>query len=139
MLSRAQSAAHASGDGYAWLTASIFLNRIQLAHGKLHQAAATCEMIIRQGLQPPIGALAYYDLGWLHHEWNERETAAAWAAEGIQLSSRNDGCDELQAAGCATLARVRLNTRRNAGPPTFAGVLMCTITQLSCTFVQSRL
>lgn len=107
MLSSAQSAGHNSGDTYAWLTASIFLNRIQLAHGKLHQAAATCAEIIRQGVQLPIGALAYYDLGWLHHEWNELETAAAWTAEGIRLSGRNDGCDELQAAGFATLAFIR--------------------------------
>ena len=107
MLSSAQSAGYKSGDTYAWLTASIFLNRIQLARGKLHLAATTCEEIIRRGLQLPIGALAYYDLGWLHNEWNELETAAAWIAEGIKLSSRNDGCDELQAAGCATLAIIR--------------------------------
>ncbi len=107
MLSIAQSAGYHSGDTYAWLTASIFLNRIQLARGKLHQAATTCEEIIRQGLQLPIGSLAYYDLGWLHYEWNELETAVAWIAEGIKLSSRDDGCDELQAAGYATLAIIR--------------------------------
>ncbi len=107
MLSDAQSAGYNSGDTYAWLTASIFLNRIQLARGKLHQAATTGEEIIRQGLQLPIGALAYYDLGWLYHEWNELETAAAWTAEGIKLSNRGGGCDELQAVGFAALAIIR--------------------------------
>jgi LuxR family maltose regulon positive regulatory protein len=107
MLSSARSAGYTSGDTYAGLTASIFLNRIQLAWGKLHQAAATFEEIIRQGLPLAIGALAYYDLGWLHYEWNELETAAAWIADGNKLGSRDDGCDELRAAGLATLAIVR--------------------------------
>jgi LuxR family maltose regulon positive regulatory protein len=107
MLSAAQNAACSSGDAYASLTAAIYLNKIQLAAGHLHQAAIGYEEILRQSEPLAMAALACYDLGRLHYEWNELEAAATWAAEGIRLSGQPDGCDELQAVGFTTLALIR--------------------------------
>jgi len=107
MLASARNAASGSGDGYAWLTASIYLNKIQLAAGLLHPAAMRYEEILREGKPLAIASLAHYDLGALHYEWNELETAATCTVEGIRLSGQQDGCDELQAVGFANLASIR--------------------------------
>jgi LuxR family transcriptional regulator, maltose regulon positive regulatory protein len=107
MLLAAQNAALSSGDAYAALTAAIYLNKIQIASGHLHQAAIRYEEILRQSEPLAMASLACYDLARLHFEWNELEAAATWAAEGIRLSSQPDGCDELQAVGFTTLAVIR--------------------------------
>ena len=63
MLASAQSAASASGDAYAWLTAAIFLNQDQLAAGLLHPAATRFEEILRESKPLGMASLAHYDLG----------------------------------------------------------------------------
>jgi LuxR family transcriptional regulator, maltose regulon positive regulatory protein len=106
MLAEAQVAARRSGDTYAWLTASIFLNKALIDRGKLRQAATACAKLISQDVQAPIIALAYNDLAALHREWNELDVAATYATEGLRQSDQG-GCGDLQAACYSTLALVR--------------------------------
>jgi LuxR family transcriptional regulator, maltose regulon positive regulatory protein len=114
MLSGAQRAALASGDAYAWLTSSIYLNAGQMAAGKLHQAARTYAELIPQGEPLAMVSLACYDLGRLHYEWDELETAANWTTDGIRRAAQADGCEELQAVGFADLALIRQAQGRTA-------------------------
>jgi LuxR family maltose regulon positive regulatory protein len=105
-LAEAQHAASRSGNDYVRCAALVFLSRAQQARGKLRQAGAACRQIVAQGGQLPITALAHYDLGRLHYEWNDLAQAAGHLQQGLELSQRGGGVEFLF-SGYTTLALVR--------------------------------
>ncbi|MCP4541034.1 MAG: hypothetical protein GY832_28190 [Chloroflexi bacterium] len=72
-LAEAERTAGGSGNDYAWLTARVFLSRIQAARGRLRQAAESYRLVIEQGTQSPMVTLACADLGRLLYERNDLE------------------------------------------------------------------
>jgi LuxR family maltose regulon positive regulatory protein len=105
-LLEAQRAGRASGNEYARWMASVFLNKIEAARGRLRQAAESCRQIIHQAGQPPVVCLAHYDLGRLLYEWNDLEAAASHLQQGIELA-RRAGSVEFEGGGYSILAFVR--------------------------------
>jgi len=77
-----------SGNLYAQLTAELFLARTLASRGALRESAQRYPSIIQRGPQVPIVALAYSDLGSLHFEWDELETAESYVRQGLDLSRR---------------------------------------------------
>ncbi|UCE90913.1 MAG: tetratricopeptide repeat protein, partial [Methanobacteriota archaeon] len=75
-LTEAQRAGKGSVNEYARWTGYVFLNRIRVARGQLREAAVAYRHMIQQGERLPLIALAHYDLGRLHYEWNELDSAA---------------------------------------------------------------
>jgi LuxR family maltose regulon positive regulatory protein len=99
--------AQASENDYAWLTAKIFLGRAKAVRGQLHEAADVFREALRSEKRAPILAVALLDLGALHYEWDEIETAKEYLDQAIDISNAS-GNIEFQAAGC--LLQVRLYT-----------------------------
>jgi LuxR family maltose regulon positive regulatory protein len=97
-LVEAQENAVRSGNWYAQLTSELFLARTIASRGAIREAASKYPSIIERGPQVPIAALAYFDLGSLHYEWNELEKAEIYLQQGLDLS-RNMGMAEFQTAG----------------------------------------
>ena len=105
-LAEAQHAARGTENDTARVAALVFLNRLQVARGRLGRAAASCRQMIEQSGQLPMVALAHHDLGRLLYEWNELDTAADHLEQGIDLS-RHSGNTEFLVSGCGTLAVIR--------------------------------
>jgi len=105
-LSEAQRTGQGSGNEYARWTGYVFLNRIRVARGQLREAAAAHRHMIQQGERLPLIALAHYDLGRLHYEWNELEAAAKHLVQGLEQSRRSRR-PELEIGGYATLAAIK--------------------------------
>ena len=97
-LIEAQVQASQSGNLYAQLTSELFLARTLASRGQLRESAERFPSIIQRGPLVPIVALAYFDMGYLHYEWNERETAEFYLQQGLDLSHRT-GNMEFQIAG----------------------------------------
>lgn len=97
-LVEAQEKAGRSGNWYAQLTSEIFLARTLASRGAIREAASKYSPIIERGPQVPVAALAYFDLGSLHYEWNELEKAEIYLQQGLDLSRRT-GIVEFQIAG----------------------------------------
>lgn len=97
-LVEAQEKAVRSGNWYAQLTSELFLARTLASRGAIREAALKYPSIIERGPQVPIAALAYFDLGSLHYEWNELEQAEIYLQQGLDLSRRM-GTVEFQTAG----------------------------------------
>ena len=97
-LVEAQDNAVRSSNWYAQLTSELFLARTLASRGAIRQAASKYPSIIERGPQVPITALAYFDLGSLHYEWNELEMAEVVLHQGLELS-RRAGVVEFQIAG----------------------------------------
>ena len=106
-LSEAEQAGRTSGNDFARWTATIFLNRIRMAQGKLCQAAEVGRQIMQQGGQLPVLALARYDLGRLSLERNDLAAAMDYAIQGIELSRRGGGV-EFMAGGYLLLALIQV-------------------------------
>ena len=87
-LVEAQEKSARSANLYAQLTSELFLARTLASRGLLHQAAERFPSIIQRGPQVPIVALAYSDLGSIHYEWDELETAETYLQQGLALSRR---------------------------------------------------
>ncbi len=105
-LLEAQAEARRSGNRHVEVAATIFLNRTLIARGKLREAAAAYSRLIGEGSQVPLLALAYYDLGRLHGEWDDRQAAEECAGRGWELSQRSSNAEQ-QAAGHVALALAR--------------------------------
>jgi len=97
-LVEAQEKAARSGNLYVQLTSEIFLARTLASRGAMREAASKYTSIIQRGLQVPVVALAYFDLGSLHYEWNELEKAELYLQQGLDLSRRTRNV-EFQVAG----------------------------------------
>jgi len=106
VLAEAERAARGIDNHYVRLTALVFQNRIQIARGRLCQAAATTRSLIEQAGGVPVGALAFYDLARLELEWNRPGEAGAAAEQGLELARRS-GSAEFEAAGYGLLATIR--------------------------------
>ncbi len=105
VLAEAEHAGRRSGNTYARFVALIFMNRVRLGQGRLHEAAAACHSIIEQGGSVPIVALAHADLGRIHLEWNDLRAAVNHVLRGLDLSQKTD-TGEYQAACLAVMALI---------------------------------
>jgi LuxR family maltose regulon positive regulatory protein len=112
-LQEARRAAAGSGNDYARLTALLFLNRIDIARGRLRRGAAFCREVIAQGEQVPILSLFHHDVGTLLYEWDDLDAAADQLERGIELCRRH-GTFEWSTGSYALLARVREVQGRSA-------------------------
>lgn len=97
-LAEAQEKAFRSGNLYAQLTSEIFLARTQASRGAILEAALKYPSIIERGAQVPVAALAYFDLGSIHYEWNDQEKGEHYLQQGLDLSRRTRNV-EFQIAG----------------------------------------
>ena len=98
VLVEAQEETRRSDNLYAQLTAELFLARTLASRGAIREAAGRYPSIIQRGAQIPIIALAYFDLGSIHYEWNELEKAEFYLKQGMELSQRTRTV-EFQIAG----------------------------------------
>jgi LuxR family maltose regulon positive regulatory protein len=105
-LGQARRAALGSENDYARLTALLFLNRIDIARGRLRQGAAFCRQVIAQGERVPVVSLFYHDLGGLLYEWNELDAAAEQLEQAIDLCRRT-GTFEWSTGSYSMLALIR--------------------------------
>lgn len=106
LLVEAERAGRVAGNAYAQLTAQVFLNRVQAAHGRLQQAFQAGQRIVEQGGQAPIVAIAHIDLGRLCYEWDDLDAATDHFQQGIDLARRTNA-REFLAVGHGALALVR--------------------------------
>jgi LuxR family maltose regulon positive regulatory protein len=97
-LDEAQDKAQRAENFYAQLTSELFLARTLASRGAIREAAGRYPSIIQRGAQIPVIALAYFDLGTLHYEWNELEKAELYLQQGMELSRRTRNV-EFQIAG----------------------------------------
>jgi LuxR family maltose regulon positive regulatory protein len=97
-LVQAQANAIGSDNLYAQLTSEIFLARTLASGGAIRAAMAKYPAIIQRGPQVPVVALAHFDLGFLHYEWDELEKAEGYLQQGMELSKRTRNV-EFQIAG----------------------------------------
>lgn len=94
--------------------ASMMWAMSQTDYGQLHAAAATYRSIIELGTQAglkiflPAGQ-GYIGLAGVHLEWNERETAAAYLQQGMEL------CRQGGLAGLSTAHAVAARLRQAEG------------------------
>ena len=107
-LTEACEAGQVSGNHYARLTALGLLGAMQLAQGRLHQAADTCRQVLDSGGPPPSTATALLVLGVLKYEWNDLEAAAHHLERGIDLCQLS-GNREIQVDCLVSLAQLRLS------------------------------
>lgn len=87
-----------SANLYSQLTSELFLARTKASQGEIRESAEHYPSIIQRGSQIPVIALAYYDLGSIHYEWNELEQAEYFLQQGLELSRRSEN-QEFQIAG----------------------------------------
>jgi LuxR family maltose regulon positive regulatory protein len=87
-----------SDNLYSRLTSEIFLARTMASRGLIRAAAAKYPSIIQRGPQVPVVALAHFDQGFLHYEWNELEKAEIYLQHGLELCQRTRNV-EFQIAG----------------------------------------
>lgn len=97
-LRDAQEISGRVGNTYALLTAQIFLARTLATRGRLRQAAAMYQKLIRDGGNVPILLLAYYDLSTIYYEWNHLQQAEEHLTRGLEMSTRS-GNTEFQNSG----------------------------------------
>lgn len=97
-LVEAQEKASQAANLYAQLTSELFLARIHVSKGELHEAAQQYPSIIDRGPQIPVTILAYFDLGFLNYEWNELEHIEGYLQQGLDLC-RLTGNLEFRIAG----------------------------------------
>jgi LuxR family maltose regulon positive regulatory protein len=107
VLAEAAQAAAQIGNDYALWTARIFQGRTLAVQGRLRQAAQVFMEATRQAEHLMTVCIAYLDLGTLHCEWHDLETAAQHIERGIELARRS-GNAEFQIAGCLALADLQL-------------------------------
>lgn len=84
----------------------------QVMGGKLHQATESFQKAVQIATREdrrhlPVAGYAYVYLAVVHHEWNDLETAAQYALEGIDLCQRV-GYIMDQVVGFSNLVRSRL-------------------------------
>ena len=106
-LAEAERAARPTENEYALVAALVFQHRIQAAHGRLRQAAASYRQTLERAARSPMLALAHYDLGRLLYESDDLEAAADHVERGIGLSRRASNAEFL-VGGYGTLAIVRV-------------------------------
>ena len=111
-LDEALPAFHQSGNSYGAVMASVFLARTLAVRGQLRPAAEMLRGLAEQGM--PLNPLVYLDLGCLHYEWNELETAERHLRQALE-SSRLGGYLEFEVGADLLLARLRLAQGDPAG------------------------
>jgi LuxR family maltose regulon positive regulatory protein len=95
-LSQAIAAGQKAGDRYLVALTSCNLAAQRIQQGQLRQAAATFQDVLEfasrpgahGGSRPPIAGIASTGLATVHREWNDLETAARLAKEGVELSKQ---------------------------------------------------
>jgi ATP/maltotriose-dependent transcriptional regulator MalT len=110
ILPVAQSTAQNAGNRMAELTAQIFSVRVLACRGALRQAAAAYQQVIQSGGQISIVALAHYDQGALHYEWNQLDKAEEHVHVGLEMSIHS-GNVEFQIAGRILQAYIKVARR----------------------------
>jgi LuxR family transcriptional regulator, maltose regulon positive regulatory protein len=105
----------ATGDLFALLTSITFLARLQVLQGRLREAAATYEQVLRlvagqEVLRLLVGSAAYYfGLGDLLREWNDLDAAERFLAQGMdQLRGTLSVDAEVITLGYTTQACLKL-------------------------------
>lgn len=95
VMSGAQRDALQTGNRYGALTAWFFRVRALASRGRLRQAEAQYQQIIREHGRTPIAALAYYDLATISLEWNRLEEAAQYLEQGMTISAQTANAEFL--------------------------------------------
>lgn len=112
ILPVAQGASQRAGNRMAELTAQIFSARVLACRGALRQAATAYLHVTQSGGPIPIVALAHYDQGALHYEWNRLGEAEEHVQLGLEMSIRSRNA-EFQLAGQILHAFIKM-ARRDA-------------------------
>lgn len=81
-----------TGNSYRIFYAAYGLGRVQVAQGRLHQAAKTCRQAIQLANQTdkplPVAGTVYLAMGELLYEWNDLEGARRYLMQGLELAKR---------------------------------------------------
>lgn len=109
LLSEAAAISQAAGDTHLTLTSLGMVGHIEMAQGKLHQAAETFRRglkLAQQSQRPlPISGVIYAGLGEVLREWNDLDAALRHVTQAIQLAEPG-GDLRAMTGGYFTLARV---------------------------------
>jgi LuxR family maltose regulon positive regulatory protein len=106
-LEDANLAARKTGNTYGEMMARILQGRTFAVRGKLRQAAASLEAVAQEAGKVYALPLVYLDLGALHYEWNDLNTAARYLTQGLEASQRGANV-EFETAAWMLLARLQL-------------------------------
>ncbi|MBN1658052.1 MAG: hypothetical protein JXA93_06600 [Anaerolineae bacterium] len=104
-LREAREAAARTGNLYIHVAAHIFLARIHLARGKLHEADAAYRRLPPEGEGVTLVVLAHSDRAKIAYEWNDLPAALAHARRGVEIAEQSDSPEQL-ATAYGTLALV---------------------------------
>ncbi|MBN1661411.1 MAG: hypothetical protein JXA93_23670 [Anaerolineae bacterium] len=104
-LREAREAAARTGNLYIHVAAHIFLARIHLARGKLHEADAAYRRLPPEGERVSLVVLAHSDRAKIAYEWNDLSAALAHARRGVEIAERSHSPEQL-ATAYGTLALV---------------------------------
>lgn len=93
MLTQAAWASGAAGHTQASIVATRLLARLEMAQGRLHQAAETYQHCLDQLTSRQAGPVhfagtIYIGLGELQYEWNDLDAAKKYVREGIALGKQ---------------------------------------------------
>ena len=107
-LQTALQAAKLVDNKYLLFTAWIFQARVFAVRAQLQQAKQVTDGIVETGARLPVMSLVHLDLGTIHYEWNDLETAAYHFERSLALSQKT-GNEEFLAASYMALVRLRLS------------------------------
>jgi len=114
-LREAREAAAHTGNLYIHVAAHIFLARIHLAQGKLHEADAAYRRLPAEAERVSLVVLAHADRAKIAYEWNDLPTALEHARHGIEIAERSHSPEQLATAhGTLALVLAALGDTRQA-------------------------
>ena len=108
----ARALSEASGNVHGVLAATFILGEVHAGQGELHQAAQLQRQVLSEAEQVEVGepledkAQASINLAALGYEWNDLETAEAYAAQALDIG-RQLGLEYFLVRGSLILARIK--------------------------------
>jgi LuxR family maltose regulon positive regulatory protein len=110
VYSEAQAIGQAADNTLLNLMVTVQLADLKVLQGKLHEAAAiyreAIQLVTKPGIQLPVAAMAYANMGRLLYEWNDLDTAADYLGTCVELGRQWESVD-MPLIGSIYLAHVK--------------------------------